>query len=86
MTKCDAGESLLARLEVTPTRTRTATKTDPIQRAKVRYCSCCTRATHIAVPPRRDSGEFSWYKDRGLPQWKSHGPEYYRAGASDLRV
>ena len=64
--KRDAGKLILARLGRTVVEAHTAPKPSPRQRAKSGYCSCCTRATRAAIPPRCEPGEFSRPKERGL--------------------
>ena len=46
------------RLVGTSSRAHPANKTDITRRAKVGYCPCCARPTHVATPPTR-AGEIS---------------------------
>ena len=49
-------------------------KGDMTQRAKVGYCPCCTRPTHVAARSRYMAGEYSGHKAHGIQLWKEHGP------------
>ena len=48
MAECDAGKFTLVRFEA---HAHNAPKMELGLGAKVGYCPCCTRATHIACPP-----------------------------------
>ena len=54
------------------------------QRAKVRYCPCCTRPTHIAAPSRYVVGEFPPPKDGGISLRTEHRPWAARCYAAPL--
>ena len=79
---CDAGSSILVRLEGTCARAHQGPKTDLARRAKVGYCPCCARAAHVAAPTRYTVREFSDEKARGLELWRKHGPWAARRSAA----
>ena len=63
-------------------RAKRQKKADITQRAKVRYCLCCARPTHIAVSARYEVGELSPQQARGISLRMEHGPwaaRYYAA-------
>ena len=66
------------RLGGTTSRGHSGTKAGLAQRAKVGYCPCFTRATHVAIPPSYKLGEFANDKARGPELWKSAGPSAAR--------
>ena len=68
-------EGIPVRFEGTCPRVRRAgKKADNTQRAKVGFCACCARPTHIAVPARYVVGEFPSQRALGISLWMEHGP------------
>ena len=53
-----AGGPLLVCLSSTTSRAHSETKQNLAQRAKVGYCPCCVRATHVATPPAFSLAEY----------------------------
>ena len=41
--------------------------------AKEGWGPCCPRATHVAIPPMYQAGEYGWCKARGLALWMANG-------------
>ena len=69
------GGRVLARPEGTRTRAHKAGESAAVtRRAKVGYCTCRNRPTHIAAPPRYVAGELPPLKARGASLWMEHGP------------
>ena len=60
-----AGKYTLARIEGPATKGRNAEQAELGRIAKVGYCPCCSRATHIANPPRCKLGKYSCLKAAG---------------------
>ena len=82
----DSGR-IFVRIGGTCARARKASKNAEIaRRAKVGYCQCCTRPTHIAVPSRYVVGEFSSSKASGISLWMERGPWAARYFAASLRA
>ena len=80
----DSGR-ILVRIESTCSRARMSEKNaETAQRAKVGYCPCCTRPTHIAAPSRYVVGEFAPSNHRGNSLWMEHGPRAVRYFAAPL--
>ena len=52
----EARELALIRLARATSRSHPAPEADSAQREQVGYCPCCTRATHVAVPPTYSFG------------------------------
>ena len=73
---CDAFRNILIRMKVAIAKGHDASKQNSAQKAKVGHCPCCTKATHIALPPTYPLGERSAKKGRGM----SLRPEECRFG------
>ena len=85
--RCGGQERILVRLVGTCTRAYQGSTTDDItQRAKVSYYPCCTRPTHVALPPRYTAGKNSGHRAHGAQLWKGHGPWAARFFAATLDV
>ena len=66
MSKCDAGERILVRLEVTVSKGHGFPETHLARKAKVGFCPCSAKASHIAVPTRYRLGAYSGLESSGL--------------------
>ena len=69
-----AAKFTLVRLLGTTSRAHSANKPDAEPRAKDGYCPCCTRATHVAIPPTHSLGERYLLQARGFSPRKCLGP------------
>ena len=83
--RCEGQGSILARLVGTCARApRGSKKEDIAQRAKVGYCSSCTRLTHVALPSLYTAVAYSNHKAHGIQLWRGHGPWAVRFFAAAL--
>ena len=72
--RCEGDGNILARLVGARARAQKANNhVDVAQRAKVGFCLCCSKPTHVAAPVRRSVGEYSFYKARCMFLWKEDG-------------
>ena len=72
---CEAWKWTLVRLEGRLSKGRDAKAKDGIcQKAKVGYCPCCTRATHVAIPQSYAIGAMDPLKQMGIRLWTAFGP------------
>ena len=53
-----------------------------LQKAKVGYCVCCSKITHVAVPPNYPTGSYVETKCMGTTLWQTKGPWAGRALAA----
>ena len=63
---CEAWQSTLVRVEDPSSNGRDGETDSPCQRGKVVYCPCCTRATHVAIPPPYPLGPYAGLKHTGI--------------------
>ena len=72
---CEAWKSTPVRLEGRLPKGREASVKDGhCQEAKVGYCPCFTRATHVAVPPAHTLGPLDPLEQMGVRLWTAWGP------------
>ena len=72
---CDDWRTTIVRLEGRLSKGNDANAKDNLcQKVKVRYCPCCARATHVAVPPPYALGELDPLKLQGARLWAEFGP------------
>ena len=65
----DAGEFILACCPGMVAKAHSAPKSNLARGAKEGCGPCCSRATHVAIPPMYQAGEYGWCKARGLALW-----------------
>ena len=71
---CDARRFILIRHVGPVAKGRDATSQSLAHKTEVRFCLCCVKATHIAVPMSSELGAYSWLKETGVKIGTSEGP------------
>ena len=71
---CEGSQSLLLRIEGYCSRGHDSSPKEHAQRAKVGLCPCCTRATHVLVPPVYPVGKSDRKKQNSISLWQKHAP------------
>lgn len=95
MNLCESEKFALVRLAGATSRAHSANRTEIAQRARAGCCPCCSRATHVALPPAYALDEFRNLKVRGLsagnfraPTWDkrlAHSKTWDRAAATHAK-
>ena len=74
MGHCDGAKSILLRIEGYVCKGYEGTRETLAQKAKCGYCPCCTRPTHVLIPPAYEVGQYGRRKDKPAKLRQAFGP------------